>query len=528
MTIVTHSSHRAVVKSAGLIGAATMLSRVLGFIRDIIIAAFFGTGVSAQAFVVAFRIPNLLRDLVGEGATNAAFVPVLSEYLATGKKKEFWLLARTIFLGLAVTLTVMTIAGIALAPFIVKLIAPGFIADSSKFDLTVSLTRRMFPYILLIGLAAFSTGVLNSLKHFFTPSLGPALLNLCLIALVLLLSPRLAVPAMALAIGVLMGGFLHLGIQIGPLYRRGFVLTGPVDFREPGLRRMFALLLPRILGSCIYQLSVFIGTLLASLRDIVGEGGVAALYYSNRLVQLPLAIFAISLAQASLPTLSVHAAKNDIEAFRRTVLFSLKNVFVVTIPASVGLLVLARPIVQILFERGQFSMYSTQITVSALEYYTLGLFAYSGIKILVNGFYSLHDTATPVKVASISLVINILAAILLMRPLKIGGLALATSLAAIVNFFILLTLLSRRIGGMHLTELRRSTTRIVLASVIMGCVALASLAVMSRIISSSSILSGCLRLTVSITVSCVTYALFGLLLRIPELHRLREWIFKKQ
>ena len=458
-------SKKHIIKSAGIIGFATVISRVLGFVRDIIIARFFGTARYAEAFVVAFRIPNMLRDLVGEGATNAAFVPVLSEYLVK-KKEEFWELANVILNLLLIALSAITIAGIAAAPLIVRFIAPGFLEDPEKFAITVKLTRVMFPYILLIGLAAYTMGVLNSLKHFSAPAFGPCLLNIAIIICAIIWGESV----MGLASGVLIGGVLQLAVQIPVLYKKGFKFSFTRKLNHPAANRIGVLLLPRILGSCVYQVNLFINTVLASLSGIVGSGGVAALYYANRIFQFPLAIFGIAIAQAALPTMSREALEADSDKLKKTLSFSLRVINFIIVPASVGLIALAVPITQTLFERGRFDHYSTLITANALVFYSIGLFSYSGIKILVSCFYSLKDTAAPVKIAVVSLLLNIVLNLALMFPLKIGGLALAASISGIFNFFALFYMLRKKIGSLGGRKILVSFLKALAASLAMAIV----------------------------------------------------------
>jgi len=472
-------SKKHILKSAGIIGSATVISRILGFLRDILIAKFFGTARYAQAFVVAFRIPNMLRDLIGEGATNAAFVPVLSEYSETRKKEEFWHLANVLLNTVLIVLTGVTLLGVVFAPVIVRLIAPGFIADPEKLRITIYLTRFMFPYILLVGLLAYSMGILNSLRHFSAPAFAPAILNLSIIICALLRQGSVT----ALATGVLIGGVMQLCIQIPVLFAKGFTpfrtSRGQVgagqghgfNFRDrmyhPAVKRIGVLLIPRIMGSCVYQISIFINTMLASLSQIVGAGGVAALYYANRIFQFPLAIFGIAIAQAALPTMSRQALESGLDKLKETPSFSLRAVNFVMLPASLGLMVLSRPITSALFERGMFDHYSTSITAHALMFYSIGLFSYAGIKMLVSCFYSLKDTRTPVKIASLSLVLNILLGIMLMFPLKISGLALATSISGTLNFFLLFFALRKKIGGFGGIKILISFLKALLAGIVM-------------------------------------------------------------
>jgi len=458
-------SKKHIIKSAGIIGFATVISRVLGFVRDIIIAKFFGTAKYAEAFVVAFRIPNMLRDLIGEGAANAAFVPVLSEY-AVKKKEEFWELANVILNLLLITLSAITIAGVLASPLIVGLIAPGFLDDPEKFAITVRLTRLMFPYILLIGLTAYTMGVLNSLKHFSMPAFGPCLLNIAIIICAIIWGESV----MGLASGVLIGGVLQLAVQIPVLYKKGFKFSFTRKLNHPAANKIGILLLPRMLGSCVYQVNLFINTILASLSGIVGSGGVAALYYANRIFQFPLAIFGIAIAQAILPTMSREALEADSDKLKKTLSFSLRVINFIIVPASVGLMVLAIPITRTLFERGKFDRYSTLITANALVFYSIGLFSYSGIKILVSCFYSLKDTLTPVKIAGLSLLLNIILNLALMFPLRIGGLALSASISGIFNFLALFYVLRKRMGRMDGRKILNSFLKVIMAGLSMALV----------------------------------------------------------
>ncbi len=421
-----------------------MASRVLGFLRDILFAKMFGTDIFAQAFVVAFRLPNMLRDMIGEGATDAAIVPILTEYDHTRTKEEYWEAARVIFNMMLGATFVVAVLGVVFAPLLVRVLAPGFLVSPDKFAVTVSLTRVIFPYVVFLGMVAYSKGVLNSLNYFTTPAFSPVVLNVTMILSLLFLCPVIGIKGMV--VGVLTGGFFELILQLRPLKARGFHLVKGLNLSHEVARRVIRLLLPRALGTAVYQFSVLIDTVLASFSSVVGAGGVAALYYSNRLVQLPLAVFGISLATAALPRMSKEAALKDMSRFRETIAFSLRTVFAIMLPATAGLMIMAGPIIRILFQRGEFTAYSTAITVNALFFYSVGLFAYAGIKILVSAFYSMGDTRTPVRTAALALVVNVALNLILMWPLKIGGLALATSIAAVTNFAVLYCILVKRIG----------------------------------------------------------------------------------
>lgn len=517
-------SNKKIAASAALIGFATFLSRILGFVRDIIIAGLFGTGALAQAFVVSFRIPNLLRDLVGEGASNAAIVPVLSEYSLRNDKKKFFELATILFNLISAVLFSIMILGILFAPIIVRLIAPGFSSDAGKFAITVNLTRFMFPYIFLIGLTAYSMGVLNTLKHFSTPAFGPCLFNISMIACAAFLTKGFGV--YSLAIGVLIGGVLQLGVQALALYFRGMKFKNEWRFFHPEAKKIGRLLVPRAVGAGVYQLNVFIDTVLASLSRIVGDGGVAAIYYSNRLIQFPMAIFGVALAQAALPTLSEHAAGNDLAKLRDAISFSLRSIFLVTIPASLGLLILGKDIIEVLFKRGQFGAYSAEITYLALFFYSFGLFAFGGVKILTSGFYSLKDTKTPVKSASIALAVNVVLNVSLMFPLKVGGLALASSIASLVNFLMLYSSLKKKIGLLDTQKIVLLSCKAVLASLIMGIVIYLA-GVILAVSKDAAFSHKALRLCFLIACGMISYITASLALKIDEMGRLLRWISKR-
>lgn len=511
-------SKTGLVKSTSVIGVATALSRVLGFIRDIVIANLFGTSLAAQAFVVAFRIPNSLRDLVGEGAANAAIVPVLTEYRTLKDEAEFLRASRVLANIFLIVLLGLAASGVAFSPLIVRLIAPGFVVEPEKFNLTVTLNRVMFPYLVLIGLTAYAMGILNALKHFASPAFGPALLNITLIISALWLCPKFGV--MALAIGVLVGGALQLGISVPFLYRHGIKIDFREGFRHAAVSRIGKLLVPRAIGSAVYQINIFVDTILASLAWIVGSGGVAALYYANRLIQFPLAIFGLALAQAALPKMSQEFAEADMGRFKDTLCFSLRVVFLIMVPSGFGLAILGGPIIRVLFERGEFTSYSTHITQAALFYYSFGLMAYAGIKLLAMSFYSMHDTMTPVKTAGAAVILNIILSLALMWPLKLGGLALATSISATFNFIILYIALKNRIGDFGTARIINSFFRVFSASVIMGIVLRAMIAYFAPLTF--------LTLFISIGASVAVFLAGGYLFDLREMKDFLSWTLKRR
>ncbi len=454
-----------VTRAAGIIGFFTFLSRVLGLARDMLIANFFGSGMSADAFFVAFRIPNLLRRLFAEGSFSVSFVPVFTGYLQGKTRNEAFVLARVVLTFLCLILAAVAVLGVIFAPFIVKVIAWGFGDVGEKYELTVLLTRVMFPYIFLVSLLALFMGILNSLDHFSAPALAPVFLNLAMIGAMVFLVPHMKTATLGLALGVLGGGILQVALQIPFMIRKGLGFLPIWDFRHPGLKKIGLLMLPAIFGSAIYQINNLVITLLASFLK---EGSISYLYYADRLVQFPLGIFAIAISTAVLPSLSREAAQGNMEELKDTLCHALRLTMFITMPAMAGLIVLREPIIRLLFQRGEFDHFSTIMTARALLYYSLGLLAFSGLRVFVSAFYSLQDTKTPVKVAFIAIIANIAFALVLMGPLEHGGLALALSLASTFQLLLLVLLLRRRLGGLGGMDVIKSTARSALSSVVMG------------------------------------------------------------
>lgn len=452
-------------RAAGVVGTATLLSRILGFVRDVVIAWFFGAGLSSDAFFVAFRIPNLLRRLFAEGSLSIAFIPVFTEYLHKRGRSEAFQLAASALRLLSLILVLVTLLGIFCAPLIVPVIAPGFIDSPDKLALTVTLTRIVFPYILFIGLVALCMGILNVLGHFAAPALAPVFLNLAMIGSVLWLAPHMEHPVKGLAWGVIIGGILQLSLQVPFLIQNGVYFWRKARLYHPGLKRIGTLMLPTVFGAAVYQINILIGTLLASL---LSEGSVSYLYYADRLVQFPLGVFAIAMATAVLPSLSREAACGDFDALRGTFGHAINLVFFITVPAMVGLIVLREPIVALLFKRGAFDSDSVRLTAAALLYYSIGLWAFSAVRIVVSTFYALQNTKTPVRTAFISVIANIILGIILMRPLGHGGLALATSLASILNLGLLMHALRNRLGELAFKNIAASAGKTGICSVLMG------------------------------------------------------------
>ena len=515
------SEKKKFTKAAGIIGIATFVSRIMGFVRDMVIAWFFGAGFLSDAFFVAFRIPNLLRRLFAEGSLSIAFVPVFTDYLTRDGSAEAFRMARSTLRMLAILLVVLTIAGVLSAPWIVRVVAPGF--AGAKFTLTVSLTRIMFPYIFFICLVALSMGILNTLGHFAAPALAPVFLNVAIIGGALFIAPHMETPVAGLAIGVLIGGFLQLALQVPFLIKKGFRFWQKAPVYHPGVKRIGKLMGPAVFGAAVYQINILIGTLLASLLP---EGSVSYLYYADRLVQFPLGIFAISMSVAVLPSLSRQAAAKNFTELADTFAYAIQLIFFITLPAMVGLIVLREPIVALLFQRGEFGAESTRLTAYALIFYSLGLWAFSAVRIVVSTFYSLQDTVTPVKMASISIIANILLSLLLMGPLSHGGLALATSLASMINFFLLVWALRRRLGGMNGKKIIESIGKSVICALIMGGTLwfLLSLCPLPPKASLFRLLGGVIS---GVFLGMVVYLLAAYALRCPELKDIVRMVKKE-
>jgi putative peptidoglycan lipid II flippase len=447
--------HR-VVRAVGSIGAATLASRVLGFVRDMAVALVFGAGPVTDAFFVAYRIPNILRRLLAEGALSTAIVPVFTEYASTRPRPDFLAMLRSVLGAGLLVLVATTAVGMAAAPWLLRLVAPGFAADPGQAALAVVLTRAMFPYLILVGLGALAMGALHVHGRFFAAALGPALQNLAMIGAALWLAARLEPPVLALAIGVLVGGLVQLAAQLPSLRRSGLQVTPSLNLDHPVLGRVARLLLPAVFGLAAVQVSVLVNTLLASLLP---AGSISYLYYADRVMEFPLGVFGIALASASLPTMSRQAATGDTHGLTATLNFALRLAVYIAVPATVGLVILRLPITRILFERGQFAPADTLATAAALGWYAVGLVGFSGARIAAQAFYALGMPGIAVRLGILSIGVNAVAALALMGPLAHGGLALASSIGAWVQLALLLASARRRLGPLGGRALLSSALR---------------------------------------------------------------------
>jgi len=458
-------SNRRLLRSTFAVSIPTLLSRILGYLRDMIQAFFLGTGTGADAFTIAYIIPNLLRRLTAEGAMTSAFIPVFSKLKKEEKREKLWRFANVFFFDLTLVMAVLVVLGIVFSPLLVKVIAFGFKDIQGKMALTVFLTRIMFPYIFLVSLAALAMAILNSFHKFFVPALTPVLFNICIITAAALFAVRSKEPAVVFAVGVVAGGAAQLGFQIPFLWKKGMRFKPALSFKHPAVRRVVKLMIPGIFGAGIYQINFALSRMIASTLE---EGSVSSLYYSSRVQEFTLGLFSIALSIALLPTFSDLVASKDFSGMKRTLSFSLRAVNFVTIPAMVGLFVLSRPIIHILYQRGHFNAESTAMTASCLLFFSFSLPFISGVKIISPAFYSLKDTKTPAIVAFFIMIIYISLSVVLMGPMRVGGIALALSITAFFNFISLFYLLEKKIGKVEKRKVTISAFKCVSAGIVMG------------------------------------------------------------
>jgi putative peptidoglycan lipid II flippase len=421
--------------SIAKIGSNTLLSRVLGFVRDLVVARIFGADAGTDAFFVAFKIPNFLRRLFAEGAFSMAFVPILNEY-----KEQRGFTALKGFVDeiagtLGAILALITLLGILVAPILILVFAPGFTNNAPVREMATDMLRLTFPYLLFISLTAFAGGILNTYERFGVPAFTPVLLNITLIACALVLAPRMDQPIMALAWGVLIAGIAQLAFQLPFLRQIGLLPRPRFNLRDPGVKRVVTLMGPALLGVSAAQISLLLNTLLASF---LATGSISWLYYSDRLMEFPLGILAAALGTVILPRLSQqHAAKDPIE-FSATLDWALRWVLLLGLPSAVGLLALSGPLMATLFHSGEFGSHDVIMAARSLMAYSLGIIGFMGVKILAPGYYARQDMRTPVRIAVIALTAGMVFNLVLMAPLGHAGLALGTTLGATINAALLL------------------------------------------------------------------------------------------
>lgn len=519
-------SRQSVARHAGIVSLAVMASRVLGLVRDQVFAIFFGAGFHYDAFLAAFRIPNLLRDLFAEGALSAAFVTTFTQVLTTKGEKEALHLSNRVTTLLTIIIVAISIVGWWYAPAIVQVLAPGFYDVPGKAELTVQLTRIMIPFLLLVALAAQAMGMLNARGRFGIPALASAFFNVGSIVGGLLLGfvvgPAIGLSAIeGMAYGTLVGGFLQFAVQWPSLIRTGFSYRPMISIRDPGVRQIFSLMGPAIIGTAAVQVNVFVNTNFASyiidpVTGAVINGPVSWLNYAFRFMQFPIGVFGVAIATAALPALSRSRAQTDYNEFRQTLAHSLVLVFLLCVPSAVGLAVLGRPIVSLIFEHGRFTAFDTAQTGDALAAYAIGLAGYAAVKVLSPAFYALGDARTPMLISLGSIAVNYVMNSLLVGPFGHVGLAFSTSTVALVNFILLALFMRRRLGRLEGSRLGMTLLRICAAAVPMAAVAW----LVSEFCASLPMAGIALRLvrvSASITLAAVAFYVACRLLRVEEL-----------
>ena len=463
---------RQILKSASIISIITVVSRILGYVRDQRLTLLLGTSGIADSFVLAYRIPNVLRRLVGEGSMTASFIPVFTDYMRNRTREETWAFANRLFWTFSVLLSALTVLGVIFSPLFVRFFSM-FGKNQIQLE-AIYLNRLMFPYILFIGMAAMAMAILNCFHIFGPPAATPILLNISFIVFsVAAVWKHFSSPAAALAVGVLVGGIFQFFWQVPQLVKRGMSFQFGVSFTDPGVKRVAKLMVPGFVGIGIAQINLLVDTIFANAK-VMPEGSLVSLYVADRVTELVLGGYAIAVATAILPMMSHQAAAGNYEAMKKTFLFALRIVSFITIPAAVGLVILREPIVQVLFQHGRFVAESTRLTARALLYYALGLPAFAAVKLIVPAFYSTQDTKTPVRVAVITMianvVLNVVFLIYFFAKLKNGGPALASALAAYLNVFTLFVIFRLRFGRLGTRDIAASLAKIAVCASAMGVV----------------------------------------------------------
>ena len=512
-------------KSAGLVGSATLTSRVLGLVRDQVLAFLFGAGDTMDAFNVAYRIPNLMRDLFAEGAMSAAFVPTFTRRLTLLGKQAAWHVGNQLINALLVVTGALVMLGIVFTEPLTLLLAESYAEVPGKLELTVTLTRIMLPFLTLVALAAAVMGMLNSLNRFFTPALSPAMFNVGVIASALLLVPAMPrvglEPILGIAMGVVIGGVGQIVLQLPVLYKEGYRYKPLLNPFDPGLQEILRLIGPGTLAGAAVQINLLVNMVLATGE---GTGAVSWLSYAFRVMYLPIGIFGVSIATATLPEVSRHAAQAEIGSIRKTVSSALRMTLILNVPALVGLIVLASPIVGLIFERGSFLPSDTPQTAAALIFYAPGLLGYAAVRIAVPCFYALQNSVTPTLVSVFSVALNIVLNLILVRLMGFRGLALGTSIAALVNGGILLVLLRGRLDGLDTARVFRTFVKITVAAGLMGVAVWAAHGWLVDVVSGTGLFARLLHVFGSIGCGLLVLAVGARLLRIDELEQARRQI----
>ncbi len=550
---------RSVARNAGIVSLAIMGSRVLGLVRELVFAAYFGAGFATDAFIIAFRIPNLLRDLFGEGALSAAFVTTFTQKLNNEDEQSAWRLANLVNNGLFIVLSLIALLGIVFSPQIVHLLmdvnpqrgAIDQVKALQTYELAVQMTRIMFPFLLMISLAAVAMGVLNTKGIFGIPASASTMFNVGSIFGGLLCSYLLAPDYIAsltsavihgqrpelnqqaaaraiigMAIGTLIGGVLQWLIQVPTLRKVGYRWQPILSFRDDGVRQVMKLMTPAIIGAAAVQVNVLVSTNFASS---LGEGPVSWLNYAFRLIQFPIGVFGVAISTATITKTAREAAQGRLDEFRQTIASSLRLTMLLTIPSTVGLVVLAKPIIGLIYERGRFTVADTNQTADALMFYALGLTAYSAIKVLAPAFYALKDTRIPMIASVLSIITNYFVAKLAIEYFGIGhrGLALSVSAVAIINFAVLFFFLRKKLSGLEGWNLLLAFVKIVAAAALMGVACYFVSAQLAHFIGHQALPVRIVNVLVSVGIGVVVFGTAAKLLRLSELDQLTTTLMRR-
>jgi putative peptidoglycan lipid II flippase len=515
-------------RSAGIVSVATTMSRILGLVREQVLLVFFGAGNSLDAFNVAFRLPNLVRDLFAEGAMSAAFVPTFTRELRNNGKEAAWELGNLVISGLLVVTGIVSLLGILFAGPLTHWIAQSYASQPGKLELTTLLTQIMFPFLTLVAVAVAGMGMLNALRWFFIPALSPAMFNIATILSVFLIVPvatRLGWnPMVGLAIGTLLGGAAQAALQWPALRKEGFRFRFQLKPRDPRLREVLSLMLPGTLGLAGVQINQLVNMWLATSQ---GTGKVTYLQFAFRLIYLPIGLFGVSIATASLPTIARRAAEEDRPGIRSAVSQGLRMMLMLNVPATFGLVALATPIIELLVEYGKVTPDATHGMAVALLCYAPGLVGYSAVKLLSPTFYSLRDSRTPVLVSLLSIAVNVTLNLTLVRVMGFGGLALGTGLAALVNATMLFVLLRKRLDGIEGQRIATALSKILVASIVMAAVAWGAEHWLSIVWPGHHLVRRAVRVGLAVGAGVGTLVLMARLLRLQEFERALDSVLKR-
>jgi putative peptidoglycan lipid II flippase len=510
------------LRSVGSVSSSTALSRVFGLIREQVMAYYFGAGAATDAFVAAFRIPNLLRDMFAEGALSSAFVPVFKQKLVKENKNEAFRLANIVITGILLVVGFIVLVGVITSPLIVYLTAKGFTDEPAKFGLTVDLTRIMMVFLLLVSLSALVMGMLNSFNRFTIPALSPAFFNIGTIITVIVMYKWFSQPAYTLAIGVVLGGFLQLAVQLPTLWKTGYRFKFDLDLFDTGMKKIWRLFTPMIIGLSAGRINILISTLWASFLI---DGALSYLNYSFRLMHFPLGVFAVALGTVALPKVSELVAQNDTENLNKTFYQAINFNFFIVVPAAIFLAMMSTEITRLIYQWGAFSETDTQNTALALRHYSYGLVGFAVVRILAPFYYAFNDAKLPMRVSIITVVVNILLYYPLVKYLDFAGLAAATSLAGILNAVALYTFIPTKGIDTQNARVLLNLFRIGVASFL--AIYLAMLLPAENLFSGATLLNRILSMTLTIAVASVAYLLLCVIFQIYEAKRLIRIVLGK-